>query len=172
MRIPLLAPLVLCAGCSNASWIPDDLDRDAALSAVGAAGYQRLCSAFDSYVREEYAGNYFVQAVCLAHGVTSTDDAQACADTVQSCTQTLPGPAESVLNQILDQASCQRLNIDPTGCSATVAQVSACLEAMESGMKNVQFELTCAAAGQSIDPNWWQVQLPAECEAIRAICPI
>ena len=151
--------------------MPADIDRAATVDALGSAGYQRLCSAFESYVRDEYRSSYLIQAVCLAYGIETTQTAVACGDAVQACTSTLPPPAEALLQSILAQASCSSAGIQPTGCAATVAQLLACLEALEDKVAALKFSGVCAAAGQPIDPDWWRVSLPAACVQIRNLCP-
>jgi len=169
--VVLLAMPMSLLGCSKTTWVPEDIDRDATVKALGDAGYQRLCSAFEGYIRDEYRSSYLIQAVCLAHGVQTTHSAVECGYAVQQCTDTLPPAAEALLQSILAQASCSAAEANPTGCSATVAQLLACLDALEDKLAAVKFGLACAAAGEPVDPNWWRIPPPAECLAIRSICP-
>jgi len=161
---------LLVTGCTS-GWMPPDIQSNETLNTLGAAGYQRLCSAFEGYVRDEYSSNYFVQAICLYEGVTTTTSAIECGDAVNACTETMPPAAESLLSAILAQASCSTIGINPTGCAATVAQVKACLDAIEDQLKSLEFAATCAVAGQQVDDNWWRIPLPAACESLRTICP-
>lgn len=169
MRLAVVGCLLI-TGCTS-TWMPSDIQSNETLSTLGASGYQRLCDAFEGYVRDEYASNYFVQAICLYEGVTTTTTALECGDAVDACTETMPPAAESLLSAILAQASCSTIGITPTGCVAIVAQVEECLDALESKLKSLEFAATCAVAGQSVDDNWWQISLPAACQSIRTLCP-
>lgn len=171
-RMLVLVMLVVCSGCNVVGgWMPADIDRKETLEALGSAGYQRLCSAFEGYIRDEYRSSYLIQAVCLAHGIQTTDTAVACGEAVQACRTTLPPSAEALLDSILAQASCSTVGVQPTGCSATVAQLAACLEALEDKVDALKFGGVCAAAGEPIDADWWRIALPAACTAIRELCP-
>jgi hypothetical protein len=72
---PAALSLLLCA-CST-GWLPPDVENDEQLQELGAAGYQRVCDAFESYIRDEYQSSHIIQAVCLAHGIQTTDSAMA-----------------------------------------------------------------------------------------------
>lgn len=109
--------------------------------------------------------------MCLAHAVQTASDAVSCGETVTACTETLPPVAESVLNQILAQGNCSFIEVEPTGCQATVAQLGACLDAVEQRISSVKFGLTCAAVGETVPQDWWKIPTPPECAAIKALCP-
>jgi len=169
LRIAGLCALLL--GCSGSNWVPQDLEEDEELQAVGAAGYQRLCSAFEGYIRDEYEASHVIQAVCLAHGIQTTTTASACGDAVNACTDNLPPSAEATLQEILAQASCNTLGVDPVGCAATVADAKACLDGLEDQLDEVKFSLVCTAAGETFDDAWWHIDLPPQCQALRTLCP-
>lgn len=161
--------LAACGGGDK--WLPQDIDRDAALEQLGDAGYARVCSAFEDYVREQYRDSHLVQAVCLAHGVQTASDAVTCGETVTACTETMPPAAEAVLDSLLAQGQCSFIEIEPTGCQATVKQLSACLDAVEGKISSVKFGLTCAAVGEPVPQDWWKIPMPGECAALRTLCP-
>lgn len=162
---------LLLLGCSTSRWMPSDIEQDQQLQALGEAGYQRLCSAFEGYVRDEYEASHLIQALCLAHGIQTTGTASACGDAVNACTDHLPPSAEATLQEILAQASCETVGVAPVGCAATVADIKACLDGLEDQLDEVKFSLVCTAAGQSFDPAWWHIDLPQPCLALRTICP-
>jgi hypothetical protein len=170
MRFALVA-LLLLTGCSTTEWMPSDVDRNETMSALGSAGYSKVCSAFEGYIRDQYSSSHLIQAVCLAHGVQTTETAVACGDAVQACTTTLPPAAESTLNSILAQARCSTASINPVGCAATVAQLEDCLDALEDKLDALKFGLTCAAVGQTVEADWWRISLPAACQSIKQLCP-
>lgn len=165
---------IACAAlaCSGGGWLPADIQRSETLSALGASGYARLCSAFEDYVRDEYRSSYLIQAVCVAYGIQTTSSAQACGDTASVCVNTLPPPAESTLNAILRQASCDTIAVEPAGCAATVAELTACLDALSDKVENIKLTATCAVAGEPLADTWWRLSLPAQCQAIRSRCPV
>lgn len=171
MRTATLALLLAITGCSSSGWIPPDIEQNEQLQELGAAGYSRLCSAFEGYIRDEYEASHIIQAVCLAHGVSTTDTASACGDAVNACTDNLPPSAEALLQDILAQASCSTVGIDPVGCAATVAQVKSCLDGLEDQLDEVKFSLVCAAAGETFDSAWWHIDLPPACQQLRTLCP-
>jgi hypothetical protein len=60
--------------------------------------------------------------------------------------------------------------IDRDGCTSTVGRVQDCLDSLGAAIDRIQLTLTCAAAGQTLDPTWWQVTLPSECAALQSEC--
>jgi uncharacterized protein with beta-barrel porin domain len=173
--VGLAAATAVLAGCDarppRGAWVPDDVALQAGLGTLGEAGYARLCSALEGYVRDTYRDSHLVQAVCLAHGVQTADTAVACGEAVQACTTSMPPAAEATLQAVLAQASCQALDMEPRGCAATVAQVKACADALEGRLDALKFGLACSAAGERVDPDWWRIRLPAACEELRTLCP-
>jgi hypothetical protein len=157
-------------GGSSTDWVPDDLTSGQTLDDIGDAGYQRLCSAFDDWAHDQYRSSYLIQAVCTAQGIEHTDTASACGDYVQTCIDSPPAEAEAQLDQILGQAGCAAVSAEPTGCAATVGQVQDCLDGLGAEVEAIQFTLTCAAAGQVLDPGWWMITPPAICGEISSLC--
>jgi hypothetical protein len=174
MRTALLIGLLLtatgaCGGGSAGDWLPDDLEREATLDTIGDAGYAKLCGAFEDYVLDMYRTSYLVQAACTAIAVENTADAAACGESVQACLDNPPAEATALVDMILAQAGCATVDVEPTGCSATVRQVESCLDALGAEVDQVEFTLTCAAAGQSLDDSWWQIDRPSSCSSL-SIC--
>ncbi len=159
-----------CGGGGGGGWLPDDLESSQTLDDIGDAGYQRLCSAFDDWAHDQYRSDYLVQAVCTAQGIQNTDTASACGDYVQTCIDSPPAEAEAMLDQIMSQAGCSAVAVEPSGCTATVGQVQECLDMLGAEIEAIQFTLTCAAAGQTLDPGWWQIQTPPVCTEIGSLC--
>ncbi len=161
-------------GCGDdggtSSKFPDDIDTNLTLDDVGASGLNKICNTFEDWVRDMYSGSLFVQAACTAAAVDSTDTAEACGDELQSCLDSPPPEVESLITSIRDQAGCSTISVEATGCSATVGQIEACLDDLAAAVDNVQFTLTCAAAGQPIDDNWWVIDIPASCSDIETSC--
>ena len=165
-----LAALAGCGGGAD-GWLPDDIDREATLAQVGSAGYARLCSAFEDYARDQYTSSYLVQAVCTAIAIETTTTAAACGEQAVACKDNPPPEALAFLDRILAQAGCATVAVEPTGCAATVAQVQQCLDDLGTEVDEIQFTLTCAAAGQMLDDTWWQIALPPACATLKTACP-
>jgi hypothetical protein len=171
----LLVSIVLAAcggssGDSLAEWVPDDVDSSATVDRLGAAGFARVCTAFDDYVRDTYRSNVLIQAACTAHAVETTADAVACGATLESCLDTLPPVVEEELDAILDQAGCTALGVEPTGCSSTVSAFTDCLDALGAQLDTIELSLTCAAAGSPVPEDWYLIEAPEECYAIIRGC--
>jgi hypothetical protein len=165
--------VILFAACKpggSGDWVPDDIDEEATLDAIGAAGYGRVCAAFSDFVHDQYRSNYLVQAVCTAHGIRTSTDAGACAEAIDACLDTLPPSVESELDAILNQASCPTVGITPDGCSSTVSELTSCLDDLGGSLETLQFGLTCAAAGQPVPSDWWRIVIPSSCQSLQASC--
>ena len=175
VRSFIMVAVVLGAGCgepggSSTDWVPDDLTSGQTVDEIGDAGYARLCSAFDEWAHDQYRSSYLIQAVCTAKGIENTETASACGDYVQECIDSPPAEAEALLDQILAQAGCTAVAVEPTGCAATVGQVQDCLDGLGAEVEAIEFTLTCAAAGQTLDPGWWMITPPAVCGEIASLC--
>ena len=129
-----------------------------------------MCSEFEGYLREQYTGSQLTQVACLAYGVKHSDDARACGERVDACIHTLPPEAESLINDILEEVSCDRLELEPSGCRATVAELEACLDGLDVLLSQLKYSGACATLGASIDENWWNVSLPQACLDLRNRC--
>ena len=46
----IVCGLSACKGSGGDDWVPSDIDESKTIDAIGAAGYQKLCSSFDGYV--------------------------------------------------------------------------------------------------------------------------
>ncbi len=150
--------------------MPDDIDEEQTLDRLGAAGYQRLCGAFDDFVRDQYRSSYLVQAACTAHALQTTQSATDCGAAVDACLDDLPAPVEAQLAQILAQADCSAVGVSTTGCSSPVSRLTDCLDALGTEVDKIQFSLTCAAVGSPVPENWWRISPPAECSALAESC--
>lgn len=167
--------LIVLIGCqsgggSSSDWVPDDIDEQQTLDRLGSAGYAKLCSAFSDYVHDQYRSNYLVKAACTAHALQTTTDAVMCGETLDACLGTLPPVVDQQLNMILAQASCPAAGIDPATCGAKVSALTACLDALGEKVDQVMLSLTCAAFGSPVPANWWMIDEPAECAALRSGC--
>ena len=171
-----LLALVLCVGCGASSstnpgdWVPEDIDEQATLDRIGTAGYQKLCGAFEDYVRDMYRSDRLIQAACTANALQTTADAAACGVAVDMCLDMIPPAVETQLNMILAQAKCSALGVEPTGCQSKVAQMKSCLDALGKKVDQIMFSLTCAAFGSPVPETWWKIEPPAECSAISSQC--
>jgi hypothetical protein len=169
-RFALLALLAACGGTSGGDWVPSDIDEQQTLDTIGSAGYSRLCSAFEDYVHDQYRSSYLVRAACTAHAIDTTTDAVACGEALDDCLDTLPPAVDSQLDSILAQASCSRVSITPTGCSAKVSQVKACLDALGDQLDEIELAATCAAVGSPVPSDWWMIDTPSACTSLSADC--
>jgi hypothetical protein len=171
LRLALLMILGACGSQRSADWVPDDIDTDQTVDRLGDAGYARVCSAFEDYVRDQYRSSYLVQAACTAHALETTADAAECGDAVDTCLDTLPREVETELQRILDQAGCNALTtFTPTGCAAKVSELTACLDALGEELDRIELSATCAAFGSPVPADWWMIPLPAECSSLQAGC--
>lgn len=172
--LPMKSLLLLLAACGSSAtsgdWLPSDIEESQTLDRLGAAGYQKLCDAFEDYVRDRYRSDRLIQAACVANALQTTSDAVACGAAVESCLDMLPPAVETQLNQILAQASCNTVAVEPTGCSSRVSQLKACLDALGTEVDRIMFSLTCAAVGSPVPADWWMIDPPAACTAIAAEC--
>ena len=167
--------LILLAACRTSAstakdWVPSDIDENATLDRIGAAGYQKLCDAFEDYVRDMYRSDYLVKAACTANALQTTTDAVACGESVNMCLNTLPAPVEMQLDRILAQAHCSAVSVTPTGCLAKVAEMKACLDALGEQVDKIMFSLTCAAIGSPVPEDWWKISPPAACTSLSTRC--
>lgn len=167
-----LVALIGIAGCPSSSddWVPSDIDEQQTLDRLGAAGYQRLCGAFDDFVRDQYRSSYLIQAACTAHALQTTDSATACGAAVDACLDDLPAPVEAQLTQILAQADCSAAGVSAAGCSSPVSALTECLDALGSQIDQLQFSLTCAAFGSVVPADWWRISPPAACSTLAERC--
>jgi hypothetical protein len=171
LRLLLLVSLAACPSSSGSDdWVPSDIDESQTLDRLGAAGYQRLCGAFDDYVRDQYRSSYLIQAACTAHALQTTADAVACGQAVDACLDDLPPAVESALDMILDQAGCSAAGVSATGCASPVSALTDCLDALGSQLDQIQFSLTCAAFGSPVPQDWWRISPPSACTAIASGC--
>jgi hypothetical protein len=168
-RLALLV-LVGCNSGGSSDWVPEDIDEQQTLDRLGAAGYARLCSAFSDFVHDQYRSQLLVKAACTAHALQTTDDAVMCGEELDMCLDTLPPVVQQQLDMILAQASCSAVGIDATTCSSKVAMMKACLDALGEKVDELMLSLTCAAFGSPVPQDWWRIEEPAECAALRSGC--
>ena len=167
----LLVLAAACGGSSAADWVPSDIDTDQTLDRLGQTGYARVCGAFSDYVHDQYRSNYLIQAACTANALETTADAVACGTAVDDCLDTLPPAVDAQLEQILDQAGCNSLDVfTPTGCAAKVSELTDCLDALGEELDRIQFSATCAAFGSPVPSDWWMIPLPSACSALQTSC--
>jgi hypothetical protein len=173
----LLACLTACQAASNVDppdppedWLPSDVDVDATVDTLGAAGFAKVCGAFEDYVRDMFRSNRLIQLACTAEALETTADAAACAESIDACVEMLPPAVESQLDAILDQAGCSALAIEQAGCPSKVSQLKGCLDAMSAQLGLIKLELTCAAIGSPVPEDWWMIEPPAACTQITTDC--
>ena len=164
--------LIACSssGGSTPDWVPSDIDTDQKVDQLGTLGYAKLCSAFEDYVHDQYRSSYLVRAACTAHALQTTADAAACGVALDECLGTLPPVVDQQLDQILAQASCAEVAIDPATCSSPVSAVTACLDALGERVDQIKLSVTCAAFGSPVPEMWWVIEQPPECAALRSGC--
>ena len=177
-RLARAAPLglvVLAAACGGGGggsddWLPDDIDTDATLERAGDSAYRRVCSSFENYVLDIYRTSYLVEAVCTADAIATTEDAASCGDAIDTCKNTPPAEVTAAVDTILAQAGCSAVELTLPGCLAKVSDLAACLTDLEDEVKDLRFDLTCAAAGQPLDESWWRIPLPESCAQLDQEC--
>ncbi len=157
--------VLLVAGCGDSSIASSDT-----LDEIGAAGFERLCEEARDRAIDMYSSSLMTQFVCVADSVGKSSTAKECAILVDECRSNPPASALALLDQILAQAGCDTVSIEPTGCDLSVSQVDRCLDAVDSEIDRLQFTGSCAAAGQPVDDGWWQLDVPAECSSIDQDC--
>jgi hypothetical protein len=174
----LLGSAFTLLGCSSSpggdddpqSWVPSDIDQQATLDAIGAAGYAKVCGAFSDYVHDTYRSQLLVKAACTAHALQTTTDAVTCGAELDACLDTLPPVVDQQLQQILAQASCAAIGLEPDGCPSTVTALKGCLDALGDLVEQVELSATCAAFGSPVPADWWMVGEPAACATLRNGC--
>jgi hypothetical protein len=166
-RLVLLAALSLTACKEGAGdWVPDDVDESETIDKLGAAGYGKVCSAFDDFVRDQYRTNLLVRAACTAQALRSTETTAECADSIDACVNDIPEVVETQLDTILAQASCPAVGVMTAGCSSPVSALTTCLDDLGAQLDNVKLQLTCAALGTPVPQDWYKISPPASCTAL------
>lgn len=172
MRFPLLVcALATACGGADTDWFPSDLDRDEVIASAGEAAAAKACQAFEDYLFDQYRDSLLVEAVCTAIGIDQSADAATCADYVQGCVANPPDSVASVITSLVDATGCGGLDYQPTGCSKTLADLAACLDAAEAELKNLRLRLECSAAGQPLPPDALMITTPAACTSLELACP-
>lgn len=170
-KLSLVAVLLgACSSTPSTDWVPSDIDEQQTLDRLGTAGYQRLCGAFDDYVRDQYRSNRLIQAACTVNALETTADAIACGQAVDDCLDDLPPVVESSLDMILGQAGCSAVAASPSSCPSPVSALTDCLDALGSQLDQIQFSLTCAAFGSPVPASWWKISPPSACTALAERC--
>jgi hypothetical protein len=129
---------------------------------ITQTAYAQACSEAEDFLVSQYSDDYFVQALCTARAVEGNLDAAACADDLDACINTPPAEIQQGIDAILGQAGCDAFSLDPSTCSSTVGELKACLDALSDEVSSLQYTLTCAAAGQTLE-GWDVVELPVAC---------
>lgn len=171
-RLTILVALSLaaCGDGGDGDWVPADIDEAQTLDRLGAAGYARLCSAFDGYVRDTYRSNTLIRAACTAHALETTPDAAACGAALDACLDDLPPVVEDQLASILAQADCSAVDLMQNGCSSPVSALTTCLDDLGTQLDQIELSVTCAAFGSPVPPSWWRISPPASCSSLGASC--
>jgi len=170
-RLLLIAALAV-TGCKEGAgdWVPDDVDESETIDKLGAAGYAKVCSMFDEFVRDMYRTNLLVRAACTAQALRSTETTAACADSIDACVNDIPDVVESQLMAILAQASCPAVGVVQSGCSSPVSALTTCLDDLGAQLDDVKLQLTCAALGTPVPEDWYKISPPASCQALASGC--
>jgi hypothetical protein len=169
-RLLLLSVLALAACKSSDDWVPSDVDESETIDKLGAAGYAKVCSAFDDFVRDMYRTNVLVRAACTAQALQSTETTTECADYIDDCVNDIPAVVETQLQAILAQADCTAVGVMTDGCSSPVSALTTCLDDLGAQLDNVKLQLTCAALGSTVPPDWWKIMAPSSCTALASGC--
>lgn len=147
-----------------------DTTVDESKERITQAAYERACEEADDFLTARYSGDYFVQALCLADAVETTSDATSCGEQLDTCINSPPPEIQQGIDNILSQAGCTLLNVDTSSCSSTLGDIRACLDAIDEEVMGLQYTLTCAAAGQSLD-DWDVLDLPESCRFAMDCAP-
>ena len=153
-----LCSLLVLTTCGNS-----DTDLDDPQAKITAAAYAQACEEARDFLVSRYSGDYFVQALCTVAAVEGNSDAISCSEELDDCINNPPMAIQSGIDSILDQAGCSLLDVDTSTCSSTLGQIRDCLEAIDEEVSSLQYTLTCAAAGQTLE-GWDIVELPSVCE--------
>ena len=168
--VMVVSVLAACGGGGDGEWVPPDVDKDETIDKLGAAGYAKLCSEFDSYVRDMYRSNKLIQAACTVHALETTTNATECGDALAACLDDLPPAVESSLMSILAQASCTNVGVMQSGCTSPVSALTTCLDDLGAQLDTLQLSATCAAFGSPVPPSWWRISPPASCSSLASGC--
>ncbi len=171
--LPLLALSIATSACGGAGdWFPSDVDERATLAAAGDAAAAKVCSAFEDYLLDQYRGSLFVRIACTALGVEHSETAAACGDYVDDCINNPPAEVQSAVASIVASAGCSAVaDYESSGCSKTISDLRACLDAVEREVTELEYTITCALAGQPLPPGSLTIDQPAECASIENACP-
>ncbi len=135
---------------------------DSAKERITQAAYELACDEAQDFLESRYSGDYFVQALCTASAVESTDTAQACTASLDRCLNMPPAAIAEGIESILSRAGCNLLVVDTSTCSSTLGEIKACLDAIDQEVSELKYTLTCTAAGQKM-AGWDNLELPAAC---------
>ena len=153
-----ICSVLVLAACGDS-----DSDLDDPQARITAAAYERACVEARDYLEAQYSGDYFVQALCTAAAVEGNTDAVSCGEELDECINNPPPAIQSGIDSILGQAGCSLLDVNTSTCSSTLGQIKDCLDAIDEEVSALQYTLTCAAAGQTLE-DWDLVELPSVCE--------
>lgn len=162
--------MVACDRGSEDDWVPPEIDESETLDKLGAAGYGKVCSAFDDFVRDQYRTNLLVRAACTAQALHSTETTAECAESIDACVNDIPAVVETQLAMILAQASCAAAGVMTAGCSSPVSALTTCLDDLGAELDNIKLQLTCAALGTTVPEGWYRISPPASCTALASGC--
>jgi hypothetical protein len=173
-RVSIVVSVALGVGaCNSASdWFPSDVDEHAAISAAGPAAAAKVCMAFEDYLLDQYRESLFVEIACTALGIENTETAAACSDYVTDCIDNPPAEVQTLVDTIVAGVGCDAVDYTPMGCSKTISDLRACLEAAEDEVTELKRTVVCAAAGQPLPAGSLTIETPAECLSIENACPL
>jgi hypothetical protein len=167
----IAAALAGACGAGSGDWFPSDVDEDATIDRAGDAAVAKVCSAFEDFLYDQYRGSLLVEVACTARGIEQTTDSAACGDFVQDCIDNPPAEVDSTVSSILAQSGCSAVMYESMGCSKTISDLKACLDAIDAEVASLKYDVVCAAAGQPLPPNALTIETPAVCLEIENECP-
>jgi hypothetical protein len=158
---------------AGSDWFPSDVEENATLAAAGDAAATKVCSAFEDYLLDQYRGSLLVRVACTAMGVQNTETSAACGDYVDDCINNPPSEVTSTVSTIVASAGCGAVaDYESSGCSKTISDLRACLDAVEREVTELEYTITCALAGQPLPAGSLTIDQPAECASIENACPL
>ncbi len=164
---------VLASACGSAGdWFPSDVDQAATLDHAGAAVIAKVCDAFEDFIYDQYRGSLLVEIACTAQGIEESTNSAACSDFVQACIDTPPPEVEALASALLAASGCGAVDYQPSGCSKTISELRACLDAIDAEVASLKYDVVCALAGQPLPPDALAIETPAACLSIENACPL
>ncbi len=161
---PAALALVACGddGAAPAPPFEASVAAETQISTLDAATSQSLCSEAEAYWNANTSESALIRMNCtltaLIFGGLGEGEGASCQDIVNACV------AEGSVEP--ENFTCDEF-IDTT-CQATVAEVSACLEAQVNALNSLAASISCSSSLQSLGNVG---ELPSGCRALQTKCP-